>query len=74
MLPLDQLPTIIQMTVKIMVLLGLSLYALYAGIMVRQEQLMDRVIDETFEPVLRILVILHFAGALGLIFLAFFTL
>lgn len=74
MTPLEQLPALIQTSIKIMALLGLSLYALFAGIMVRQEQLMDKVIDETFEPVLRILVILHFAGAVGLILLALITL
>ena len=73
-MPFEQLPALIQLVVKLMVLLGLSLYAVFAGIMVRQEKLMDRVIDETFEPVLRVLVILHLAAALGLILLAFFTL
>lgn len=70
----DQLPVYIFMIMKIMVLIGLTLYALFAAIMVRQEQLMDKVIDETFEPVLKILVILHLLGALGLLGFAFITL
>lgn len=68
------LPQLVQTGVKIMVLIGLGLYSLFAVIMVRQEQLMDRVIDETFEPVLRVLVFLHLIVALGLLVFAFITL
>lgn len=69
-----QLPVLALTVVKIMVLIGLSFYALFAAVMVRQSQLMDKVIDETFEPVLRILVMLHLLGALVLLGLAFITL
>jgi hypothetical protein len=71
---IDQLPAVIAASLKIMVLIGLSLYSLFAVIMVRQEHLMDKVIDETFEPVLRILVILHFAASIGLLLFAIFSL
>jgi hypothetical protein len=65
---------IIESIVKVMVLIGLGLYVLFAAIMVRQEQLMDKVIDETFEPVLRVLVLLHLLAAIGLWGFAFITL
>lgn len=57
--------------VKIMALVGLGLYVLFAAIMVRQEYLMDKVIDETFEPVFRVLVLLHLFAAIGLWVFAF---
>jgi len=65
------LPVLAESVVKIMVLIGLSLYALFAAIIIRQSQLMDKVIDETFEPILRILVIVHFVASLAVLFLAF---
>lgn len=67
---LSSLPAMVALIFKIASLLFLSLYALFAGIMVRQEHLMDKVIDETFEPVLHILVFLHFIFAVGLLILA----
>lgn len=61
---------IVSLTAKICVLIGLGLYAIFAGIMIRQEQLMAAVLEEGFEPILRLLVILHFAAAVGLLLLA----
>lgn len=58
------------LTVKLLVLLGLALYAIFAGILVRQEQLMAHVLEESFEPILRILVLIHLFAALGVIGLA----
>lgn len=55
---------------KICALIGLGLYTIFAGIMIRQEQLMAAVLEEGFEPVLRILTILHFAAAVSLFILA----
>lgn len=58
------------LTIKLLILLGLVVYAIFAGILVRQEQLMADVLEETFEPILRILVLIHFLAALGIIGLA----
>lgn len=66
--------TVILTTVKILTLVGLGLYGIFAVIIVRQEQLMATVLEESFEPVLRTLVIVHFAAAVGLFFLALFLL
>ena len=67
---LESLPFIAHIVVKLMALVGLSLYALFAAIIVRQSELMDKVIDEALEPILRVLVLLHLAAAIGLVILA----
>lgn len=69
MTPLS-IPILVALTVKIGILIGLLLYAIFAGIVVRQEQLMADVLEEGFEPILRILTILHFAASVALIILA----
>ena len=56
--------------VKWLVVLSLSIYAMFAFIMVRQEHLMATVLEEKFEPVLRVLTFVHFALSIGLICLA----
>lgn len=66
--------TAILTTVKILTLVGLGLYSVFAAIIVRQEQLMAVVLEESFEPVLRTLVIVHFAASVGLFLLALFLL
>jgi len=64
----------ILLTIKTLVLVGLGLYGVFAAIIVRQEQLMATVLEESFEPVLRTLVIVHFAASVGLFLLALFLL
>ncbi len=58
------------LTLKILVLIGLGVYTIFAAVMVRQEQLMAGVLEESFEPVLRILTIIHFFASFGLLLLA----
>lgn len=67
-------PGVIQTIIKIMVLVGLGVYTIFAYIIVRQEQLMDKVIDETFEPILRLLVLLHLLMSLAVFVIAFIIL
>jgi len=62
--------TLTAAVIKIFVLLGLGVYGVFAVVMARQEQLMARVLDETFEPALRFLVYLHLAAAVGVFLLA----
>lgn len=64
------IPMLALALVKICVLVGMVIYAIFAAIMVRQEQLMANVLEESFEPVLRILTILHLGAAVAAIFLA----
>ena len=59
---------------KMLTLVGLSLYAIFAFVVFRQEQLMAGVLDEAFEPILKIIVVVHFLFSLGLLFLAIFIL
>lgn len=65
-----QITTIVLTTLKVFTLVGLALYSVFAAIMIRQEQLMAAVLEEGFEPILRLLTILHFAAAVGLFILA----
>lgn len=62
--------TIVLVTVKVLTLVGLGLYSIFAAIIIRQEQLMAAVLEESFEPILRLLTILHFAAAVGILILA----
>lgn len=56
---------------KTLTIIGLSLYAIYAWIIVRQEQLMSEVLAASSESFLRILAVAHLVVALGIILLAF---
>lgn len=67
-------PTILSsilLFIKILTLVGLFVYVAFAAIIVRQEQLMNGVFEEGFEPVLKLFVFTHLAASVGLIFLAF---
>ena len=57
--------TIILTTVKVFTLVGLGLYSIFAVIIVRQEQLMAHVLEESFESVLRMLTIAHFIASIA---------
>jgi hypothetical protein len=67
------IPSIL-LAIKFAVILGLLVYAGFALILVRQEQLMTDVLEEGFESVLKILVIVHLVASVGIIFLAFILL
>ncbi len=68
------LPGALLLVVKIFFLVGLLLYSIFAAVLVRQEQLMADVLEESFEPILRLLVIGHLIMAIGIFVLAFFFL
>jgi|GEM_PF-2169891 len=55
---------------KVCIIMCMILYAIYAWIMVRQEQLMSKVLAETSEAILRLLTIIHLAAAVFVIILA----
>lgn len=55
---------------KILTLVGLLVYVIFAAIMVRQEQLMAKSLEATYEPILRLLTLLHLAAAIGVFLLA----
>ena len=58
------------MAIKILTVVGLSLYAIYGAIIIRQEELMSKVLAETSEPILRLLSIVHLIASLAVIVLA----
>lgn len=62
--------TILFVLLKFLVLFGLGLYIVFATVILRQEQLMADVLEESFEPVLRIAAFFHLAGAVGVFVLA----
>lgn len=68
------IPAAILFILKFLLLTGLLLYALFAGVLVRQEQLMADVLEESFEPFIRLLIIGHLVIAVGIFILAFFLL
>ncbi len=55
---------------KALVLLGLFIYLIFSAVIIRQEQLMANVLEESFEPILRTLAIIHFIAALVVTILA----
>lgn len=68
------LTTAALLSVKIFVLIGIVVYAAFAAVIVRQEQLMADVLEEEFEPKLKLLTRAHLIASVGLFFLAFFIL
>lgn len=50
--------------VKSLIVFGMGLYVIFAFVIVRQEQLMEHVLEEVFEPVLRLMVLVHFIASL----------
>lgn len=55
---------------KLLTLVGLGVYSVFAGVMVRQEHLMADVLEEAFEPVLRFIVLVHLVASVAVFLLA----
>jgi len=55
---------------KLMTLIGLGIYIIFAFVMVRQEQLMSKTLEAASEAILRILTLLHLGAAVVVFFLA----
>lgn len=53
------------LALKIATLIGLGVYVIFSLIMVRQEQLMAKVLEEHFEPILRTLVFVHLLASVA---------
>jgi len=64
------IPSYILLTLKIFGIVGLLIYTVFAGVLVRQEQLMAHVLEEQFQPILRLLVIIHLIATLTLLLMA----
>jgi hypothetical protein len=70
----QQMTTSIFLVMKIFILIGLAMYAVFAGIIVRQEQRMASVLEEHFEPILRLITVIHFIASLVVAVIALFFL
>lgn len=70
----QQMTASIFLVMKIFVLLGLAMYCVFAGIIVRQEQRMAHVLEEHFEPILRLITVIHFIASLVVFVIALFFL
>lgn len=55
---------LIFLLIKALVVFGLGLYVVFAFVIVRQEQLMAHVLEEDFEPVLRMVTVIHFVSSI----------
>lgn len=56
--------------VKIAILILIGLYVIFAAVIVRQEQLMSKVVEIPTSPVLRLVAILHLLASVAVFFLA----
>lgn len=69
MIPLT-VPAAAWLFLKVLTLLGIAVYVVFSGVMVRQERLMANVLEESFEPILRMLTYVHLALSIAVFFLA----
>lgn len=65
-----QLPTIALFGFKILILVGIGVYAIFSLVMVQQTKLMSNVLEDPFEMVLKAISLIHLAAAVGLFFVA----
>ena len=56
--------------IKILTLVGVGIYIIFAFVIVRQERLMSAVIEEGFEPVLKTLAFFHLLASFFVFFMA----
>jgi hypothetical protein len=64
------IPVVMWLGIKILTLLGIAVYGVFAGTMVRQEHLISHVLEEDFEPAVRLLTYIHFIVVIGVFLLA----
>ena len=62
--------SLIFLIVKALAVFGLGLYIIFSFVILRQEQLMSNVLDESFEPVLRLVSVFHFVAAIAVFVMA----
>jgi len=70
----DTIQSLSWLLIKIFTIVGFGIYALFAGVIVRQEQLMAKVLEEASENFLKVLAFIHLGAALFLLVLAIFIL
>ena len=60
--------------VKLAILIMILLYGVFAAVIVRQEQLMAKVVEVPQSPLLRLVALVHLVVAIGTLFLSFILL
>lgn len=63
------IPSYVLLTIKLFSIVGLLIYTVFAGVLVRQEQLMAHVLEEQFQPIIRLLVVAHLIATVALLLL-----
>lgn len=66
----ESLQTMGWIALKLMVIVGIGLYTIFSAIIVRQEQLMAKVLEAGTEPLLRLFVLVHLFASLGVLLAA----
>lgn len=66
----EALPDYVWFGLKVMTIFGIGLYTLFSAVMVRQEQLMSSVLEDYYEPMLRVLTLIHLVASLVTLVLA----
>lgn len=56
--------------IKIMMLVGIGIYGVFAWVLVAQEARLSKLIEEAYEPMLRFLVYVHFVATIVVFLLA----
>ncbi len=64
------IPSYIFLAIKILGIVGLLVYTVFAAVLVRQEQLMAHVLEDQFQPIIRLLVVIHLVATLILLFIS----
>lgn len=63
-------PIAILLGLKILVLLGIGVYTVFAVVIIQQTRLMSSVLEDPFEKVLQFISLFHLVAAIGLFSLA----
>jgi len=66
----ENIGSIVWLGTKLMILIGLGIYIVFAGVIVRQEQLMSKVLEASSEKILSLLTWLHLGASLVVFLLA----
>lgn len=56
--------------IKLLIVVGLIIYTIFAAVIVRQEQLMSHVLEESSEPILRLFSYIHLIATLATLILS----
>ena len=70
----DTAGSLMWLGIKLMVLLGLIIYIVFAGVIVRQEQLMSKVLEADSEKILSVLAWIHLGASIFVFLFSLFVL